>query len=48
VGTHAKSFSVCPGLARSNIFQHYSTAGKLFVGIGLGMFGLPVEKVGAN
>lgn len=43
-GSRVKSYAVCPGLALSNIFQHYSTAGKIFVGIGLKMIGLPVNQ----
>jgi NAD(P)-dependent dehydrogenase (short-subunit alcohol dehydrogenase family) len=44
-GSRVKSYAVCPGLAKSNIFQHYSTAGKIFVGLGLNTIGLPVNKV---
>lgn len=44
-GTRVKTYSVCPGLARSNIFQHYSTTGKISMGLGKYTFFLPVNKV---
>lgn len=44
-GSRVKTYSVCPGLANSNIFQHYSQAGKLTMLMGQLTFFLSVDKV---
>jgi len=43
-GTKVKTYAVCPGLARSNIFQHYSSGVKMLIDLGSALFFLPVDK----
>jgi len=43
--SNVKSYCVCPGLARTQVFRHYSRIPKLMMDLTLWLIGLPVDKV---